>query len=110
MVKPAAEKRQTQGLALHECDPLGFTGTDDVYDRHLMFDQAVSLAKASDRERFEAVARTLRDLLTQRWLLTDQTYEQANSKRVSYLSMEFLIGGRSFMAWDGWRPASWIHW
>jgi glycogen phosphorylase len=50
------------------------------------------MGKASDRERFEDVARALRDLLTQRWLLTEQTYEQTNSKRVYYLSMEFLIG------------------
>ena len=27
---------------------------------------------AVDRERFEAVARSLRDLLTQRWLLTEK--------------------------------------
>ena len=36
--------------------------------------------------------RSLRDLLTQRWPLTEQTYERANAKRVYYLSMEFLIG------------------
>ena len=36
--------------------------------------------------------RSLRDLLTQRWLKTEQTYEQENPKRVYYLSMEFLIG------------------
>jgi len=28
----------------------------------------------------------------QRWLLTEQTYERANAKRVYYISMEFLIG------------------
>ena len=43
-------------------------------------------------ERFEGVARVLRDVLTQRWLLTEQTYQQANAKRVYYLSMEFLLG------------------
>ena len=67
-------------------------GQTDSYDRHVVFDHAVSLEKASHRERFEAVARSLRDLLTQRWLLTEQTYESANAKRVYYLSMEFLIG------------------
>ena len=57
-----------------------------------MFDHAVSLENASQRERFEAVARVLRDLLTQRWLLTQQAHDRENPKRVYYLSMEFLIG------------------
>ena len=34
----------------------------------------------------------MRDILSQRWLLTDKTYEQQNPKRLYYLSMEFLIG------------------
>ena len=34
----------------------------------------------------------MRDILSQRWLRTEQTYEHANPKRVYYLSMEFLIG------------------
>ena len=47
---------------------------------------------ATQRERFEAVALTLRDLLTQRWLKTAETYDRKNPKQVYYLSMEFLIG------------------
>ena len=31
-------------------------------------------------------------MLSQRWLLTEQTYRERNPKRVYYLSMEFLIG------------------
>src|SRR4029078_9510912 len=58
------------------------------YDRHLVFDHVVSLANASQRERFEAVARFLRDLLTERWLLTQETYDKENPKRVYYLSMD----------------------
>jgi Glucan phosphorylase len=34
----------------------------------------------------------VRDVLSQRWLRTEQAYEQKNPKRVYYLSMEFLIG------------------
>ena len=44
------------------------------------------------RERFEAFARSVRDILSQRWVHTEKTYERANPKRVYYLSMEFLIG------------------
>jgi len=87
-----SRKTDAKRLALYECGPLRFGSADDTYDRHVVFDHAVSLENASDRERFEAVARALRDLLTQRWLLTEQTYQAANAKRVYYLSMEFLIG------------------
>ncbi len=44
------------------------------------------------RERFEAVARSVRDVLSQRWVRTEQTYRREDPKRVYYLSMEFLIG------------------
>ena len=38
-------------------------GNNDAYDRHLVFDHVVSVEQASQRERFEAVARSLRDCL-----------------------------------------------
>jgi starch phosphorylase len=75
------------------CGPVQFTGTDNaLYERHLVFDNLVELMEARPRERFEAFARSVRDVLSQRWLHTDKTYERVNPKRVYYLSMEFLIG------------------
>ena len=75
------------------CGPVEFAGTDEaLYERHLLFDNVVKLTAAGPRERFEAVARSVRDVLSQRWLLTEDTYERENPKRVYYLSMEFLIG------------------
>jgi starch phosphorylase len=78
----------------YECGNFRFTDqpNHEYYDRHLVFDHVVSLEDASQRERFEAVARSLRDLLTQRWLLTQKTYDTENPKRVYYLSMEYLLG------------------
>ncbi|QEH37251.1 Glycogen phosphorylase [Aquisphaera giovannonii] len=64
----------------------------DYYDRHLVFDHVVPMDEANQRQRFEAVARSLRDLLTQRWLLTKETHHRLNAKQVYYLSMEYLIG------------------
>ena len=50
------------------------------------------LEAAGPRERYEAIARSVRDILSQRWLRTEGTYASENAKRVYYLSMEFLIG------------------
>jgi glycogen phosphorylase len=75
------------------CGPIPFTGTGNAfYERHLVFDNVIELMAAGPRERFEAVARSVRDVLSQRWIHTEKTYERANPKRVYYLSMEFLIG------------------
>ena len=75
------------------CGPVQFYGTDDaLYERHLVFDEVINPEEATPREQFEAVARSTRDIISQRWLLTEKTYEQKNPKRVYYLSMEFLLG------------------
>jgi starch phosphorylase len=77
----------------YACGPVEFSGTPNAfYERHLVFDHIVEPEAADLRERFEAIARSVRDVLSQRWLLTDETYERKNPKRVYYLSMEFLIG------------------
>jgi glycogen phosphorylase len=69
------------------------TGSADaLYERHLLFDNVTDPAVVGARERYEAFARSVRDVLSQRWVRTEQTYERANPKRVYYLSMEFLIG------------------
>ena len=80
-------------LARYSCGPVRFSGTrDGLYERHLTFDHVVPVDKATPREKFEAAARSVRDVLSQRWLLTERTYTERNAKRVYYLSMEFLIG------------------
>src|ERR1700686_3168332 len=77
----------------YECGPVEFAGTANaLYERHLVFDNVVDLAAAGPRERFEAIARSVRDILSQRWIKTEDTYARENPKRVYYLSMEFLIG------------------
>jgi glycogen phosphorylase len=80
-------------LERYGCGPIQFTGTGDaLYERHLTFDSVVPASAAGARERYEAVARSVRDVLSQRWLHTESTYDRENPKRVYYLSMEFLIG------------------
>ena len=80
-------------LQQYGCGPIHFVGTENaLYERHLIFDRAIDPKVASARERFEAFSRSVRDILAQRWVLTKQTYERENAKRIYYLSMEFLIG------------------
>ncbi len=80
-------------LEQYGCGPIQFTGTADaLYERHLLFDNVIDPAAVGPRERYEAVARSVRDVLSQRWVRTENTYERLNPKRVYYLSMEFLIG------------------
>ena len=64
----------------------------ELYARHLLFDNDLDPAVTNAREHYGAVARSVRDILSERWVLTNKTYRQVNPKRVYYLSMEFLIG------------------
>jgi len=80
-------------IAQYGCGPVEFAGIEDaLYERHLLFDNIVDGSDVTLRERFEAVARSVRDILSQRWIRTEQTYERENPKRVYYLSIEFLLG------------------
>ena len=70
-----------------------FSGHQDaLYERHLLFDDVIDPIAAGARERFEAAARSVRDVLSQRWMRTERVYDRENPKRIYYLSMEFLIG------------------
>ncbi|MFZ0565417.1 MAG: glycogen/starch/alpha-glucan phosphorylase [Chlamydiales bacterium] len=59
---------------------------------HLHFTLGKNLSTATKRDVFEAIAYTVRDQLVGRWIKTQQQYYDADTKRVYYLSMEFLIG------------------
>ena len=94
-VVPMATKKKSVSelLQQYSSDSIQFAGTEDaLYERHLIFDRAIDPKVASARERFEAFARSVRDVLAQRWVKTKTTYERQNAKRIYYLSMEFLLG------------------
>jgi starch phosphorylase len=80
-------------LEQYGCGPIQFSGSQDaLYERHLLFDEVIDQGAATGRDRFEAAARSIRDVLSQRWLRTEHVYDRASPKRIYYLSMEFLIG------------------
>ncbi len=80
-------------LRQYGCGPVKFSGADEaLYERHLLFDSVTDIKVADARDRFEAIARSVRDVLSQRWIRNEQMYESRNPKRVYYLSIEFLLG------------------
>jgi starch phosphorylase len=94
-VVPMATKKHSVSELLQQygTNSIKFAGTQDgLYERHLVFDRAIDPKVASARERFEAFAHSVRDVLAQRWVKTKTTYEQQNAKRIYYLSLEFLLG------------------
>jgi starch phosphorylase len=90
---PAIASETLSTLRRQYSGPVELTGAPDaLYERHLFFDNVVDSATAGPRQRYEALAHSVRDVLSQRWVRTEQTYERTRAKRVYYLSMEFLIG------------------
>ena len=81
-------------LEQYGCGPIQFSGNGDaLYERHLTVRQCRrSRRRWAPRERYEAVARSVRDVLSQRWLRTDRRTTGRTPSGVYYLSMEFLIG------------------
>jgi starch phosphorylase len=74
-----------------------FKGTDpacleDSFRYHLEYSLGKDEYSATPRDLFKGLALTVRDLLFERWIETQQTYYHKAAKRVYYLSLEFLIG------------------
>jgi starch phosphorylase len=89
----ALNRAASAAIQRYDCGPVKLSGDSNaLYERHVTFDHVVPEAETSDRDKFEAIARSVRDVLSQRWLNTEQSYRQNNAKRVYYLSMEFLLG------------------
>ena|SRR5215469_16369192 len=103
--KPLRSDDSSKLIPQYGCGPVKFTGTDEaLYERHLFFDNVVAVTQVSLRERFEAVARSVRDVLSQRWIRTEQTYERENPKRVYYLSLRIAKAEVRLRASGGYRP------
>jgi starch phosphorylase len=59
---------------------------------HAKYSLGRSWQDLSPQERFTAVALAVRDRMMAQMLETEERYRQNDSKRVYYLSIEFLIG------------------
>jgi glycogen phosphorylase len=93
VIETVESATEPQSLDQYGCGPVHLVGTHNgLYERHLFFDNVSKRTAADSRDRFEAFARSVRDILSQRWISTESTYDGLNPKRIYYLSMEFLIG------------------
>jgi len=59
---------------------------------HLWHSLAKDHFSATKRDRYITTALTARDYVTKKWIETQQRYYDRDTKRVYYLSLEFLLG------------------
>ncbi len=59
---------------------------------HLRYTLAKGDTRVTRRDQYTAFATAVRDRLVERWISTQEEYGRQNTKRVYYLSLEFLIG------------------
>ncbi|MEX0769738.1 MAG: glycogen/starch/alpha-glucan phosphorylase [Balneolaceae bacterium] len=60
--------------------------------QHLRYTLAKDEYSSTSWDRYRSVVLTVLDRLNHRWINTQQSYYEKDSKRVYYLSMEYLIG------------------
>ncbi len=67
-------------------------GLRQEFEGHLLRTLAKDRFTATGRDRYFALALTVRDRLIEQWIATQQTHHARNVKRIYYLSLEFLLG------------------
>ena len=64
----------------------------ESYLRHLRLTIAKCPAKATEMDRYKALALSIRDLMVDKWIKTRIKYSEKNPRMLHYLSLEYLIG------------------
>jgi len=64
----------------------------DSYLRHLTYSLCMDEFTVTKYDQYYAMALAIRDRLIDRWMETQKAHYNANSKRLYYLSLEFLMG------------------
>ncbi len=67
-------------------------GLKEDFAWHLRYSLAKGEGRATRRDEYTAFANAVRDRLVERWISTQEEYSRQNTKRVYYMSLEFLIG------------------
>jgi glycogen phosphorylase len=93
MATPTHSRHEADAALNRRLQRLGLDGQQESWiDRYVLCNHLVDPAAAMPRQKFEATARFIRDLVAHRWERTRLARAEANPKRVHYLSMEFLLG------------------
>ena len=67
-------------------------GLKEDYCWHLRYTLAKGDTRTTPHDRYTAFATAVRDRIVERWISTQEEYGRQNTKRVYYMSLEFLIG------------------
>ncbi|KAJ1519591.1 hypothetical protein ONE63_004866 [Megalurothrips usitatus] len=89
--KTDIEKRKqisVRGIAQVE----NVTNVKKTFNRHLHYTLVKDRNVATPRDYYFALAHTVKDHLTSRWIRTQQYYYEKDPKRVYYLSLEYYMG------------------
>ena len=76
----------------HSLEALSASSVEDSIRRHVKYSLAKPWRDVSSNDLFMAVALSVRDLLTERMLETEEYVRAEDLKTLSYISIEFLIG------------------
>lgn len=86
METPRIERRRDRRVHMSS------DGLLEDFQWHLRYSLAKDQFTSTDRDRYLALANSVRDRIVERWIVTQQVYQQQNVKRLYYLSLEFLMG------------------
>ena len=86
MEKKTASKKKDRRVEM------SVEGLKEDFAWHLRYSLAKDEIHATDRDKYTAFANAVRDRIVERWINTQEEYNHQNTKRVYYLSLEFLIG------------------
>ena len=93
MAKTVERKTAVDSALERRLERLGLAGQENAWaDRYLLCNHLLAPQSAEPRQKFEATSRFIRDLVAHRWAKTQRVRQEAQAKRIHYLSLEFLLG------------------
>lgn len=93
MANPLSDHDRRKQISIRGIAPVENIGTiKNTFNRHLHYTLVKDRNVATPRDYYFALAHTVRDHLTGRWIRTQQHYYEKDPKRVYYLSLEFYMG------------------